>query len=122
MSGEMIELIILPDDELSRLETRFGPAVRRMGAWNSDGVFGYCSVSISIVEMVANESNDPAVALAASRLRSSGDRTSLFVDLLVTFGSCLIEQIASTYRACAVDLLPNSTEAEQRTVVDWQAV
>src|ERR1035441_968201 len=47
--GKM-EAIVLGDDDLRRLETRFGPVVRQMGPWNSDGVFGYCSVPISAVE------------------------------------------------------------------------
>jgi hypothetical protein len=32
-----MEAIFLTDDELKRLETRFGPVVRQMGPWNSDG-------------------------------------------------------------------------------------
>jgi hypothetical protein len=35
-----MDAIVLTDDELQRLETRFGPVVRQMGPWNSDGVFG----------------------------------------------------------------------------------
>jgi hypothetical protein len=42
-----MEAIVLTDDELKRLETPFGPVVRHMGPWNSDGVFGYASVPIA---------------------------------------------------------------------------
>ena len=39
-----MEIIILTDDDLNRHEKRFGPDLRHMGPWTSDGVFGYCSV------------------------------------------------------------------------------
>ncbi|MGA3044960.1 MAG: hypothetical protein ABSF54_29640 [Bryobacteraceae bacterium] len=48
-----MEAIVLTDDELQRLETRFGLVVRQMGTWNSDGVFGYASVPIVAVEKAA---------------------------------------------------------------------
>ena len=48
-----MKTIDIPDDDLKRLERRFGPDVRHMGAWNSDGVFGYSSVSLGAVEAAA---------------------------------------------------------------------
>ena len=45
-----MEAIVLTDDDLKRLETRFGPIVRKMGPWNSDGIFGYESVPLVAVE------------------------------------------------------------------------
>jgi len=33
----MMEEIVVAEDDLRRLEKRFGPEVRLMGAWNSDG-------------------------------------------------------------------------------------
>ena len=48
-----MKIIDIPDDDLKRLERRFGPDVRHMGPWNSDGVFGYASVSLGVVESAA---------------------------------------------------------------------
>ena len=45
--------IIVPDDDLKNLEKRFGPGVRNMGPWNSDGVFSYSSIPIVVVEEAA---------------------------------------------------------------------
>jgi len=54
-----MEAIYLTDDELKRLEARFGPLVRQMGPWNSDGVFGYASVPIVAVEKAAGTLANP---------------------------------------------------------------
>lgn len=116
-----MEAIILPDDDLMRLERQFGPAVRRMGSWSSDGVFGYCSVPVSIVERVAGESNDPALQKAVSRLKNSSERARLFVEILRTFGAPLIAKIVTAYRAGAPDPLPETSERDQGITVDWQA-
>jgi hypothetical protein len=62
--------ILVADDELKRLERRFGPGVRRMGPWSSDGTFGYASVSIAVVtgrtrnpEFAARQLAPPSVLL-----------------------------------------------------------
>jgi len=108
----MAELIIIPDDELSRLEQQFSCSVRRMGAWNTDGVFGYCSVPISAVERVARESSDPVLLEAASRLRNSDQRAKLFLGLLQSFGPTLIGKITTAYCESAFDLSCDSIETQ----------
>jgi hypothetical protein len=116
-----MEVIILPDDELKRLEKEFGPAVRQMGTWSSDGVFGYSSVPVSIVERVARGSNDPSIVGAVSRLKNSAERTKLFVELLQIFGPAWIEKIVAACRECPLDSLRARSESERGPVVDWQA-
>jgi hypothetical protein len=92
-----MEAIILTDDELKRLESRFGPVVRHMGAWNSDGIFGYASVPIVAVEKAAETLANPALLTALPRLRAPDGKTT-FVELLEDFGSTLVERIADAYR------------------------
>jgi hypothetical protein len=91
-----MEAIVLTDDELQRLETRFGPTVRQMGAWNSDGVFGYASVPIVAVEKAAETLEDPNLLVALPRLRAPG-RTKTFIQLLEDFGAVLVERIVAAY-------------------------
>lgn len=117
--SEIMEVIILPDDELQRLEREFGRAVRQMGTWSSDGVFGYSSVPVSIVERVARGSNDPSIVEAVSRLKNSAERTKSFVELLQTFGPALIGKIVTACRECPLDSLRASSEREQGPIVDW---
>ena len=93
-----MEAIVLVDDELKRLETRFGPAVRQMGPWNSDGVFGYCSVPIVAVEKAIESLEDRNLREALSRLKNTPERTQTFVDLLDGFGPSLVERIVAAYR------------------------
>jgi len=108
-----MEAIVLADDELKRLETQFGPAVRQMGPWNSDGVFGYCSVSIIAVEKaIESLENVPRVAVeqaieplgernlkdALSHLKRTPERTKAFIVLLDGFGPTLIERIVAAHR------------------------
>jgi hypothetical protein len=74
-----MEAIFLTGHELKRLETRFGPVVPQMGPWNSDGVFGYASVSIVAVEKAAEAFANPVLLAALPRLRTSeGTRISLW--------------------------------------------
>jgi hypothetical protein len=54
-----MKAIVLPDDVLRHLEKRFGPEVRQMGSWNSDGTFGYSSVSMVAVEKAAKALENP---------------------------------------------------------------
>lgn len=92
-----MEAIILTDDELKRLETRFGPVVRQMGPWNSDGIFGYASVPIVAVEKAAETLANPDLLTALPRLRTP-EGTQTFVELLEDFGSVLVERIVDAYR------------------------
>jgi hypothetical protein len=92
-----MEAIFLNDDELKRLEARFGPVVRQMGPWNSDGIFGYASVSIVAVEKAAETLADPNLLTAIPRLRTS-EGTKNFVQLLEAFGPVLVERIVDAYR------------------------
>jgi Mn-containing catalase len=91
-------MIIVPDDDLKQLEKLFGPGVRRMGSWNSDGIFSYASVPIVAVEQAAESLNDPMVAKAVFRLKQAPERTKLFIELIQSFGPVLIEQIVAAYR------------------------
>lgn len=92
-----MEAIVLTDDELKRLETRFGAVVRQMGPWNSDGVFGYASVPIVAVEKAAESLEDPDLLVALPRLRTP-ERTKTLIELLEDFGSVLVERIVAAYR------------------------
>ncbi len=92
-----MEAIVLTDDELQRLETRFGPVVRQMGSWNSDGVFGYASVPIVAVEKAAETLDNPNLPVAFPRLRAT-EQTKAFIELLEDRGSVLAERIAAAYR------------------------
>ena len=91
-----MEAIFLTDDELKRLETRFGPVVRQMGPWNSDGVFGYASVPFVAVEKAAETLENPNLLDALPRLRT--ERTKTFIELLEDSGSVLVERIVAAYR------------------------
>jgi hypothetical protein len=92
-----MEAIVVTDDELKRLETRFGPVVRQMGPWYSDGVFGYASVPIAAVEKAAEALENPILLVALPRLRTP-ERTKTFLEMLEDFGSVLIERVAAAYR------------------------
>jgi hypothetical protein len=92
-----MEAIVLTDDDLKRLETRFGPVVRKMGPWNSDGIFGYESVPIAAVERAAEALHNPNLLVALPRLRTP-ERTNTFIELLDDCGPVLAERIVSAYR------------------------
>jgi len=92
-----MEAIDLTDDELKRLETRFGPVVRQMGLWNSDGVFGYASIPLVAVEKAAETLADPSLLIALPRLRTP-QPTKTFIELLEDFRSVLVEKIVGAYR------------------------
>jgi len=97
--------IVLPDDDLKLLEKRFGPGVRQMGSWNSDGVFSYSSVPIFAVERAAESLDDPTVTQAPSRLKEAPEWTLPFIDLLQSFGVGLVDRIVAAYRECSLELL-----------------
>jgi hypothetical protein len=109
-----MELIVVTDDDLNRLERRFGPGVRRMGPWNSDGIFGYCSVPIIVVEKAAEALENPDLAVALSRLKHMTEQTKPFIELLETFGSILIERVVAAYRECSLELITGTHVAPKR--------
>lgn len=94
---KITEAIFLTDDELKLLEKRFGPRVRQMGPWNSDGTFGYSSVSIVSVEKAAETLRNPDLVMALSLLKCKPERTKPFIELLEAFGPALIEKIVAAY-------------------------
>ncbi|SPE38899.1 hypothetical protein SBA3_30014 [Candidatus Sulfopaludibacter sp. SbA3] len=97
-----MEAIVLTDEELQRLEIRFGPVVRHMGPWNSDGVFGYASVPVAAVEKAAEMLDDPNLRVALPRLRTP-ERTETFIELLDGFGAVLVDRIVGAYRQFRFD-------------------
>ena|SRR5579863_4657472 len=90
-----MKAIILPDDDLQRLEKRFGSTVRYMGSWNSDGIFGYCSVPLACLEKAAEALNDPPVSESLQQLKQTTDPTLPFIEMLQSFGVTLIEKIVA---------------------------
>lgn len=92
-----MQAIFLTDDELKRLETRFGSVVRQMGTWNSDGVFGYASIPLVAVQKAAETVANPNLLTAPPRLRTA-ERTKTFIELLEDSGSVLVERIVGAYR------------------------
>jgi hypothetical protein len=94
-----MKTIAVPEDELQRLERRFGPDVRRMGPWNSDGVFGYASISLGAVESAAESAGRPGLPEAVSRLKDAREPVAAFLDLVETFGPDLIVRIKAAYVA-----------------------
>ena len=94
-----MKTIVVPEDELQRLERRFGPDVRRMGPWNSDGVFGYASISLGAVESAAEAAGRPGLPEAVSRLKDAREPVAAFLDLVDTFGPDLIVGIKAAYVA-----------------------
>lgn len=111
-----MKAIVIPDDDLKLLEKRFGPGVRRMGSWNSDGVFSYSSVPIAAVERAAESLDDPTIAEAFLRLKETPERTRPFIELLQSFGPALVDKIVVAYRQCDLDLsvLHRETSGDQK--------
>jgi hypothetical protein len=94
-----MQAIVLADDDLRRLERQFGPEVRQMGCWNSDGVFGYASIPISAVEQATEDLGTPGLFEAVSRLKSDPAPTNLFLEMVQTYGPGFIVKIkAATFR------------------------
>ena len=84
-----------------------------MGPWNSDGTFGYSSVSLVTVGMAAEARQDPNLMAALSRLMQTQERTRLFIELLETFGPALTEGIVAVYRERSLDVI-NATRLAPR--------
>ena len=97
-----MKTIVIPEDDLQRLEKRFGPDVRRMGPWNSDGVFGYTSISLGAVERAAETSGRPGLPEAVSRLSEALEPAAAFMDLVETFGPDLVVNIKAAYSAATL--------------------
>ena len=97
-----MRIIVIPEDDLKRLERRFGPDVRLMGPWNSDGVFGYTSVSLGSVESAAEAVGAPGLPEAVSRLQEAREPVAAFVDLVEAFGPDLVGEIKAAYSAASL--------------------
>jgi len=91
--------IVVPEEDLKRLERRFGPDVRRMGPWYSDGVFGYTSVSLGALERAAAAVGAPGLPEAVSRLQEAREPMNAFLDLVEAFGPDLVVKIKAAYTA-----------------------
>ncbi len=96
-------MIVVPDDDLRTLGKHFGPDVRQMGTWNSDGVFGFCAVPLSVVEKITEEIGHPILAEAVQGLKKAENRTKPFVQIVREFGPSLVEKIAASYREHLAD-------------------
>ena len=105
-----MEIIILTDDDLNRLEKRFGPDVRHMGPWTSDGVFGYCSVPVTAVAQAAEALEDPNLATPLSQFKSTHERTRTLIELLEKFGAVLLERIVAADRKLEAHSVPTPQE------------
>jgi len=103
-----MEAIVLTDEELKHLERRFGPGVRLMGSWCSDGTFGYSSVPMLAVEKAAEILESPYLHASVSRLKETVDLGDAFIELLQNFGSVLIEGIVDAYRQCSLERMPGA--------------
>jgi hypothetical protein len=102
--------IVVTSDDLNRLERRFGPDVRRMGPWNSDGTFGYTNVSIAAVERAVETLENPDLARALSYLKAHARADQAFIELLETHGRALVEAIVVAYRECSLAAKPPQPE------------
>ncbi|HLK68399.1 MAG TPA: hypothetical protein VKU19_33435 [Bryobacteraceae bacterium] len=105
----MMEEIVVTEDDLRRLEKRFGSAVRLMGSWNSDGTFGYASVPLSAIRRAAEDLVNTDIVAALSP--DMPERTTVFLEFLDTFGTPLIEAIVAAYRECSAERMRNSRGA-----------
>lgn len=117
-----MEAIVLSDDELKLLEKRFGPDVRQMGPWNSDGTFGHSSVPIIAVEKAAEALENPNLMVALSRIKQTPEQTKPFIELLETFGPALIERIVAAYRERSLELITGTRLASKPPKQDTGSV
>ena len=115
-----MEEIVLTEDDLRRLEKRFGSRVRLMGSWNSDGTFGYTSVPIAAVRKAAEDLATAALTVDLSSLQHVPDRTGAFLELLYGIGSPLIAAIVAAYRESSAGRIrngPTATVSESKSLV-----
>jgi hypothetical protein len=95
--------IVLADEELRRLATRFGPDVWQMGSWDSDGVFGYASIPLVSVEKASKSLDNPRLQEAVTHLKQEPERAPILLEMLHSFGSALIVEIKAAYREALVE-------------------
>lgn len=93
--------IVVTNDDLNRLERRFGPDVRRMGPWNSDGTFGYTNVSIASLDKAVETLDNPDLARDLSHVKTHGRADQAFLELLENYGLAFIQAIVVAYRECS---------------------
>jgi len=93
-----MKTVLLTEDELRRLEKRFGSGVRQMGAWISDGTFGYSTVPIAAVEKAVDSMDNPVLRGTLARLTDTQTGTQVLIELLETYGFTLIDRIIAAYR------------------------
>ena len=93
-----MEEIVITEDDLRRLERRFGPGVRLMGSWNSDGTFGYTSVPVAAVRKAVADLASAAPIMDLFPLKHITESTGAFLELLNTIGPPLIAAIVAAYR------------------------
>lgn len=111
--------IVISDEELTRLEKRFGPDVRQMGPWLSDGVFAYISVPIAAVEKAAELLQDRSLLETVCHLRTNRQGTAGLMDLLQSRPDLLIE-IVFVQRHYRPEMISDSNDSRLDQVVDWQ--
>jgi hypothetical protein len=90
--------IVIPEDDMRRLEKQFGPLVRQIGAWNSDGVFSYTTIPVVVLEQAAETLGDATLSISVAHLTESVMYTRNFVQLVENFGPILIDTLAVSYR------------------------
>ncbi len=111
--------IIISDEELTGLEKRFGPDVRQMGPWLSDGVFAYISVPIAIVEKAAELLQDRSALETVCCLRTNRERIGVLMDLLQSRPDFL-DEIVFVQRHYGPEIVNDSNDKPLEQVVDWQ--
>ena len=106
----MMEEIVPGEDNLRRLEARFGSAVQLMGAWNSDGA----SVTPVFPSLLSGRPRatwrPPSWILALSRLEHMPERATAFLEMLYTTGS-LDRSDRSSLQGMASERMRNLLEA-----------
>lgn len=119
MVNSVMQDIVISDEELTRLERRFGPDVRQMGPWLSDGVFAYISVPIAIVEKAAELLQDPSLLETVCHLRINRQATAELMNLLQSRPD-LLDEIVFVQRHCRPETISDSDDTRLDQVVDWQ--
>lgn len=114
-----MEDIVISDAELARLERHFGPAVRQMGPWLSDGVFAYISVPIAIIEKAAELLQDRSLLETVYHLRRNRQGTTELMNLLQTRPD-LVDEIVFVRRHCDPEMISDGDDRRIDQIVDWQ--
>ena len=106
-----MEEIVITEDDLRRLERQFGPGVRLMGSWNSDGTFGYTSVPVAAVRKAVEDLATARPIMDLPTLKHITERNGAFLELLNTIGPPLIAAIVAAYRESAPAWMQNGRAA-----------